>query len=307
MSPLPRRRLGHSGLEVTVLGLGGAGIGGGAYGAVSDDDAIATVQQAVQAGMTYIDTSPLYGESQRRIGLALAGGLRKQVVLSTKTGTHPRWKGDYSADATYRSVEDSLRVLKTSFIDLVFLHDPSPHQFQQAFGPAGALAALEDLKAQGAIGAVGVGVRDHPLLREAILSDRIDAILTYLDYNLVRTSITPLLSLAQEHGVGVINGAPLVMGLLSGVDPEEQVRTSLTWIDRDHFPELEVAKRLWRWSQSVPVDLQAVALQFSLREQKIATTLVGAMHPSEVVQNIAACTTPLPEQIWEDVERERGR
>ncbi|GCE25147.1 oxidoreductase [Dictyobacter alpinus] len=300
---LARRCLGRSGLEVTTLGLGGAGIGGKAYGAVSDDDAIATVRQAVQMGVTYIDTSPLYGESERRIGLALDGGLREHIILSTKTGTHPRWRGEYSATATYKSIENSLRLLKTDYIDLALIHDPP--DLQQAFGSQGALEALEDLKAQGVIHAIGLGVRDHALLRTAILSQRMDAILTYLDYNLVRTTATPLLDMARAYDVGVINGSPLVMGFLSGRDPVAHVRTSLPWIDEEACEELGIAKHLWNWSQKAQVDLQAVALQFSLRQDKIATTLVGAMSPTEVAHNVAACRRQLPVAIWEELERAR--
>jgi aryl-alcohol dehydrogenase-like predicted oxidoreductase len=94
---IPRRALGRSGLQVSALGLGDAGFGGFAYGAVTDEEAVQTVRAAVASGITYIDTSPLYGGSERRLGIALQGIPREQVVVSTKTGTHPRWRGDYSA------------------------------------------------------------------------------------------------------------------------------------------------------------------------------------------------------------------
>ena len=139
MRSLETRRLGRSGLQVTALGLGGAGIGGTAYGEVSDDEAVETVRTAIDGGITYIDTSPLYGESERRLGLALQGGLRDRVVLSTKTGTHPRWYRDYSADATYRSLENSLRLLGTGYIDLragrTIHHIWTRHWDRQAHSP----------------------------------------------------------------------------------------------------------------------------------------------------------------------------
>lgn len=309
MTGLPRRSLGQSGLEVTALGLGGAGFGGagfgGAYGAVSDDEAIETVRRAVADGITYIDTSPLYGESERRLGLALHGGLRERVILSTKTGTHPRWRGDYSASATHRTVENSLRLLGTDYIDLLLVHDPP--NLHRALGPGGAVDALEDLKRQGVIRAIGLGVRDHALHQEAIRSGRIDAVLTYLDYTLLRTSAADdILSPAAAHGVGVINGSPLAMGLLSGVDPDAHARTAPGWATASE-PDRRMARRLWRWARAREVDLQALALQFSLREPRIAATVVGSKTAAEVARNMRAVTTPLTEYIWAELERERGR
>src|SRR4051794_5021960 len=102
---IPRRRLGRSGLMVPALSFGGVGIGG-LYSEVPEDDAIATVRLAYEEGFRYFDTSPLYLESERRIGIALEGVPRGEIVLSTKTGTHPRRRGDYSWDGTLWSVEN---------------------------------------------------------------------------------------------------------------------------------------------------------------------------------------------------------
>ena len=193
----PKRRLGRTGLEVTQFSLGGAGIG---MRAVTDEGAIETVRQALQAGINYVDTSPLYGESERRVGLALQGVPRGDYVLSTKTGTHPERRGDYSWDGTHWSVENSLRLLKTDRIDLLLVHDPRDEADMEAiFGPRGALEALESLKAQGVIGAVGLGQRNHDWHRRAILSGRFDAILTYNDYHPIRTTALTggLLELAE--------------------------------------------------------------------------------------------------------------
>lgn len=301
---LPHRPLWHGGPTVSVLGLGGAGFGGGTYGVVSDEEAVATIRAAVAGGITYIDTSPLYGESERRLGLALQGLSRARLVLSTKTGTHPRWRGDYSAEATYRSVENSLRLIGTDYLDLLLVHDPP--DLTQALGAAGAVAALEDLKRQGVIGAIGLGVRDHALHQRAIRSGRIDAVLTYLDYTLIRTTAaTTILPLAEAHHVGVINGSPLAMGLLSGVAPEVYAREVLTWASDDHLRDVAVAQRLWLWARERGVDLLSVALQFSLRERRLATTIVGAKTAAEIVRNIEAATVAVAPQLWADLERLR--
>ena len=151
---IPRRRLGRSGLMVPALSFGGVGIGG-LYGEVPEDESIATVRSAHDQGFRYFDTSPLYLESERRIGIALEGVPRGEIVLSTKTGTHPQRRGDYSWDGTLWSVENSLRLLKTDFIDLLLVHDPS--DLESVFAPRGALEALESLREQGVIGHIGLG------------------------------------------------------------------------------------------------------------------------------------------------------
>ena len=112
---LPLRCLGRTGLEVTGLGMGGAGIG---RGNVTDDEAVEAVRRAISLGINYLDTAPLYGESERRVGLALADGWREKIFLATKTGTHPEWRGDFSASGTRRSVENSLRLLGTDYLDV---------------------------------------------------------------------------------------------------------------------------------------------------------------------------------------------
>ncbi len=119
---LPKRRLGRTELGGTCLGMGGARIGGND---VSDVEAVEAVRRAITLGINYLDTSPLYGESERRIGLALADGWREKIYLATKTCTHPKWRGDYSASGTRRSVENSLSLLGTDYLDVCLAHDPS--------------------------------------------------------------------------------------------------------------------------------------------------------------------------------------
>ena len=224
---------GRSGLRVSALGLGGAGLGG-AYGEITDDEAIGAVQAALAGGITYFDTSPSYRQSERRLGLALDGIDRQRIVLSTKTGTHPQWRGDYSAEATYRTVENSLRLLRTDVVDLLLVHDSS--RSAQALGPAGAVDALEDLKRQGVIKAIGLGVHSDGLHRQAILSGRIDVVMTYLEYTLVSTAAAgTIFPLAAQHQVGVVNASPLAMGLLSGMDPDIYLRDVMQWTDEKHL------------------------------------------------------------------------
>ena len=301
---LERRTLGRTGLEVSVLGLGGAGLGGQHYGSVSESQAIETVHRVLESGINYIDTSPAYGESELRIGLAL-DGVRERVVLSSKTGTHPIHRG-YDFETTLRSVENSLRQLRTDHIDLLLIHDPNREQFAQAIGKNGALEALEQLKAQGVIRAIGLGVRDHALHLEAIESQRFDALLTFLDYTLLNTSaLEVVLPSAHQNQIGVINGSALAMGLLSGIQPRTHFQETLSWAGKE-WPEVSLAQELWWWAQNGTHDLKTYALQFSLLEPQIQTTLVGAKTPEEIEQIVQAASAQTSSLAWQELHRIRN-
>jgi aryl-alcohol dehydrogenase-like predicted oxidoreductase len=279
---------------VSPLSLGGAGIGG-VYGDASDDAAIETVHYAIEHGINYVDTSPLYGESERRVGLALEGGLREKIVLSTKTGTHPQRRGDYSWDGTMWSVENSLRLLRTDTIDLLLVHDPT--DIEPVFAPRGALEALEHLKAQKVISYIGLGQRNHEFHRRAIKSGRFDVILTFNDFHPLRTTAAEwLLPLAKQHDVGVINGAVLGFGLLAGGDPDDNRARRYA-----SETEMESARRLYKWCSERDISMQAIAFQFSLRQPQIDCTLTGAKSRDELAANIRAATIPLPDTIWDDL------
>lgn len=295
---VPRRRLGKTELQVPALSLGGATLGG-VYGQVGDAEAIATVETALQQGINYIDTSPLYGESERRIGIALKGVARGDYVLSTKTGTHPTRRGDFSWDGTMWSVDNSLRLLGVDYLDIVLVHDPD--DIAPVFATRGALETLEHLKAQGVIGAIGLGQRKHEWHRMAIESGRFDVILTFNDYHPIRTTALTdgLLQLAKTHDVGVINGSPLAHGLLVGNDPRDLPAE----VQPQHGErERHAAAQLYDFAQKHGVPVVAVALQYCLRQPLISCTLSGAGTAAELNQNLRAVSTPLPDSLWAELE-----
>jgi aryl-alcohol dehydrogenase-like predicted oxidoreductase len=291
---LAPRRHGRTDLTVTALGLGGAGYG---RNTVTDAEAVASVESALGYGITMLDTSPLYGESERRLGLALEGVPRGQYVLSTKTGTHPQRRGDYSWDATLWSVENSLRLLKVDYFDMVLVHDPD--DMTPVLAPRGALEALEALKRQGVLRHIGLGQRHHSFHRLAIETGRFDVILTYNDYHPVRTTaLDELLPLAARHDVGVLNGSPLAHGLLIGEDPERlNQRLHMRAPERD----LAAAVRFYRWCQEHNVSMPGVALQFCLRQPLIHCTLTGAKTPAELEENLLGIATQLPDSLWDEL------
>lgn len=292
----PRRRLGKTELWVPPIALGGAGIGG-VYGDVSDEEAISCVEYALENGLNFFDTDASYGESERRLGLALKGVPRSRYLLSTKCGTHPERKGDYSRDGVLWNVENSLRELGTDFIDLLLVHDPK--DMAPVMADDGAFAVLAELKAQGVIGAIGLGQRNHAFHAQAIEAGAVDAILTYKDYNPIRTTVDQyLLDLAARHSVGVLNGSPFAMGLLTGNNPEELAKDFQQEGEKRDF---NAAERLYNWCQENRVNEAAVVLQFSLRQPLIQSTVIGAKTREELAQDLEYALEPLAAQLWDNL------
>ena len=303
-SELPRRRLGRTGYEVTVYGVGG-------WLGVLDDPratprqseaaAIEAVRRAVDLGVNYFDTSPFYGPAERHLGLALrelTKDERGRLRVATKAGTHPERPYRYDGDSIRWSVEQSLRVLATDRVDVLLVHDPrTDAEMDQVMAPGGALEALEGLKAQRVIGAIGIGVRSHRFLRRAIESDRFDVILTPYDYTLLRSSAAQVIELAAARDVGVINGSPYLAGLLAGLNPDVAAGRRPPESSRD----LERAGKLWRWCQERDLDLGALAMQFSIRDHRVGVTLAGPRTAAEVEANLGHVRTPFPATVWDEL------
>ena len=299
---LTKRPLGRTGIRVSPIGMGTGSLG--ADPAVTDPEAVdelavATLRTALRAGLNYIDTAPGYrgGDSDRRVGMALRGGWRDRVVLATKVGSHPAHPGDMTGAAAAWVIEQSLEVIGTGFIDVALVHDPAA--MDPVLERGGAVAALERLKEEGKVRAIGLGVQNHEFLRIAIESGRFDLIQTPYDYNLLRTSAEHLIGLAADRGLGVINASPFLAGLLAGVDPDDIVAIRAAtgmWRLRDR--DVARARRIWEWAEDRDADLRALAMQFCLREQRIATTLIGPRRPSDVAEDIAAATQPVPDGEW---------
>lgn len=289
---LPRRRLGRTHMHTSVLSLGGVGLGG-FYGPADEGAAIATIHRALDIGINYLDTSPLYMDSERRFGIALRDVPRDRYYLSTKMGTHPARRGDYSADATRWSIENSLALLGTRYVDLLMVHDPP--DIEAPLAPGAAFDVLHEYKREGVCSAVGLGQRNHDFHRRAIDAGKVDAILTFADYNLVRQTAARLIDEAASAGVGVILAQAVLAGLLAGPDPAGDERL------RNH-PDYAAARRWWEWAREREVSILAVALQFALRNPNVSCVLVGAKTPKEIEENLAAITTPLPDGIWREVD-----
>jgi aryl-alcohol dehydrogenase-like predicted oxidoreductase len=318
---LNRRRLGRTGLVVTPLGLGGVWLGH-TPGGFKKDVAVGTVLRALELGINLIDTSPsgwyAGGESEHWVGLALQewyrrGGRRDEIILSTKVGSrgYPVQPKDYSAAATRQSLEKSLELLGTGYLDVVLVHDPD--DLEPVLARDGALGVLKEFKKKGVIRAIGLGARPHEFHRHCIESGDFDVVLTYRDYNLLDQSAAQgVLKHAAAHDVGVFNATVTIKGLLGGRDPVEVTREQAAAGLGPTGPyvcnpaEVRRAHAMWAWAQSRGINLLALNLQFCLCNPHIASILMGAATPAEIEADVAAISAPIPEAMWLAFERQFG-
>jgi aryl-alcohol dehydrogenase-like predicted oxidoreductase len=302
---IQRKKLGRTDMFVTRLSLGCVGIGGGRTTRADDATAIQTFSHALDRGMNYADTSPLYGESERRIGLALKqiGGRPTGLFISTKCGTHPRYRGDYSAAATRWTVENSLRVMGVDSVDILFIQTPSAYlaSLEPVLTSGGTLDELERMRDEGKFRWIGLAIREHDMIRTAARTGRIDVILTFGGFNLIRQTAASLLAEARERGIGTVLGFVYMAGLLSGEDPAERVKKPGSIPDR-LFPLHLVARDWWLWARQRGVPIRSVALQYGMRNADVDCVLVGCSTPSQVDDAFAAASEPLPDGIWDEVD-----
>ncbi|WP_460796253.1 aldo/keto reductase [Microbacterium sp. GXF0217] len=292
------------------LGLGCAPIGN-LYSAVDDDDAVATVQAALAHGIRFFDTAPNYGagESERKLGTALAGVDRDTVTLATKVGrmivdadgtevpvgaSGAGLVSDVGYDAVWRSVEGSLKRLRTDRIDLLHLHDPEDVDAALS----GAMRAMVELRDQGVVRALGVGmVRTAPLTRFAVEAP-VDVImeagrLTLLD----RTALDELLPAAASHGVGILAAGVYNSGVLA--DPR-----GAAYFDYHPAPPSTVATalRLEEACRDAGARLADAAVQYAFRHE-VEGVIVGTRTPSEVEAFAASADVRIPDALWSDLDR----
>ena len=234
------------------------------------------------------------------------------MILSTKTGTRTRPK-DYSYEGTKRSVQTSLTLLKTDYIDVMLVHDPV--ELAPVLAPGGALEALQDLKAQGSIRAIGLGVRSHEAHRRCIETGEFDVSLTYRDFNLLdQSAVEGVLETATKFDVGVFNAMSIIGGLLGGNDPlqvAEQAKAHARIRGRrgSYYPkvgEVDRARALWEWTQSKNIGLLALNLQYCQREPRISSTLVGASTAAEIESDVAALSETITEEMWQELHERFG-
>lgn len=320
---LKRRRVGKTDLQVSELGFGGNPFGG-LMEAVSDTSANDAVDAAFEVGVNYFDTAPYYGAglSEHRLGAALRRHPRENFVLSTKVGRLLKpgreekdtfYQGaltftpyfDYSYDGAMRSLEDSIQRLGIPSIDILLIHDVSPNMqgdmLEQRFreASAGAAKAVNALREQGVIKAIGVGVSDWKIcMRFAEVVD-MDVFLLAVRYTLLNQEpAKEFLPFCRERNISVIAAAPFVSGILAtGAVPGARYM---------YQPATDDIMARTRAIEAVcanhKVPLMAAALQMPLGDSAVCSVLPGFRARSEVLQAAEMVRHPIPEDFWVELK-----
>ncbi|GAA1976995.1 aldo/keto reductase [Isoptericola halotolerans] len=277
------------------------------YG-VAPDRAVETVLAVLESDVRFLDTANGYsdGESERRIGLGLAayrerhGSLPEDFVVATKVD--PR-DGDYSGDRVRRSVDESRERLGLDHLPLVHLHDPENFDFAELTAPGGAVDALLALRESGEIGAVGLAGGPVPEMRRYLDLGVFDVLLVHNRWTLVDRSAGSLVAAAAERGTGVLNAAVYGGGILAQQTPSADRPSATRYGYREAPPEtLAAVDGLRELCSRHGTTLATAALQFSVRDPRVASTIVGISRPERVAQTLAALDAPLPQDFWDEVE-----
>jgi D-threo-aldose 1-dehydrogenase len=309
-------------MEFTELGFGAAPIGNMGR-AVSDEDARAALQTCWTGGIRYVDTAPHYGLglSERRVGSALAGWPRDDVLISTKVGrilevlpgphsdsddqgfavprTHRRvW--DFSKDGVHRSIAASLDRLGVDRIDIVLVHDPDDH-WEQASRLA--IPALVDLRDQGVIRAIGIGMNQTQLPTRFVRETDIDVVMlagryTLLDHAL---ALDQLLPAALEGGVGIIAAGVFNSGLLADDRPRPGAMYDYAPAPRELVAR---AERIADICRDHGTTSPAAALHFALAHPAVVTAVLGMRNAEQSTGNLASYSAPPDPGLWESLRRE---
>jgi D-threo-aldose 1-dehydrogenase len=302
-------------VAVTRVALGCAPLAG-LYAEVGEEQASATIDAAWEHGIRTFDTAPHYGAglSERRVGTALRGRPRSELVLCTKVGrllTEPERgipdahmfhgapalerRFDFSRDGVLRSLEQSLERLGLDRLDVVHVHDPDEHMDQAI---AEALPTLAQLRDEGVIGAVGAGMNHAEPLARIVREADVDCVLVAGRYTLLDQGAGPvLLDPCAERAVSVIAAAVFNSGIL--IDPAPGARYDYAPADdRTLRRALRIKEICGRHSVALP----AAAMAFPLRHPAVACVLAGARSPAEVAENAGHARVQMPAALWDELD-----
>lgn len=299
-------RLGTSGPDVSTVCIGTSPLGGmpQAYG--YDVDAargIETVRRFLGSSMNFLDTSNEYsdGESERRIGAALrdADTVRSDLVIASKADPK-RGDSEFSGERVRQSFRESCARLGVDRLPVYYLHDPERFDFKHLTARGGAVDAMVELKAEGLVDVIGVAGGAIPEMHRYIELGVFDIVLNHNQYTLLDQSAEPLIAHTIEAGAVFVNAAPYASGMLAKAPtsrPHYQYRLPAASI-------VEKTRWLHEVCQSFGVPLAAVALQFSSRDPRIASTVVGVSAPERIDEIEANESLEIPQELW-DLVRER--
>lgn len=305
MNPdLPLCELGSSGLMVSPLCIGCAALGNMpdtfAF-EVETGRALDTLRAVFDGPINFVDTAASYGngESERRIGVVLRerGGLPAGFVLATKADRNLE-TGDFSGDQVRRSVERSRELLGLERLQLVYLHDPEHTSFDAAMAPGGPVEVLLRFKQDGIIEHVGVAGGPIDMMSRYVETGLFEVAISHNRYTLLNVAADPFWNVCRERDVAAVNAAPYGSGILAkgpGAYPR--------YVYQDAGGDIvERARELEDICRRFDVPLPAAALQFSLRDRRIISTIVGISEPGRLEQTLEYAAYPIPEELWEALD-----
>ncbi len=295
------KQFGRTGLTVSDICVGTSALGSfpAQYGyEVDTETAVATIRRVFDGPFTFIDTSNEYGggDSEKRIGQAIRenGGVPDGVVVATKVDPIPGTT-DFSGDRVRRSVEESLERLGLDRLPLVYLHDPEKISFEEGVAPGGPLEALIALRDEGVIDYLGVAGGPIDLELQYLATEAFDAVISHNRFTLVDQSAEPLLDDAQARGVAFVNAAPFGGGML--VKGPDAVPTYCYAPVSDEV--LQRVRTMESLCEAYGVPLAAAALQFSVRDPRVTSTIVGMSEPKRVEQTARLAAVDIPAELWD--------
>ncbi len=291
------RELGKTGLRLSALGFGASSLGG-VFHSLREEDGIQAVFAAIEGGINFIDVSPYYGhlKAEMVLGKALRQIPREKYILSTKVGRYGKggvnyW--DYSAKRAHDSVFESMERLGVDYIDLINVHDIEFADLDQVC--AETLPALVELREQGVVGHVGITdlqLENLQYVVEHTPAGTVESVLNFCHYCLCDDKLLDFLDFFEARGIGVINASPLSMGLLSG-------RGAPDWHPAP-APLQEACRRAAAHCSAAGYPIERLAMEFSVQEPRIASTLFSTTRAENVRANLEfIATEPDPKLLGE--------
>jgi aryl-alcohol dehydrogenase-like predicted oxidoreductase len=297
------RRLGKTDLVVSRLGMGGLFVSkhGGEF-----EQARAALHRALDLGVSYVDTAPGYADSEEVIGKAL-GGSGRPFVLSTKLGGRPQPFEPRNKEHLRKSLEESLRLLKRDYVDILMIHEPDrPGQYDwfESWNPVSGPVTefLAEAKQKGLIRYTGLGGTTAYELAYIIEHGNFDVVLTAFNYSLLwREAAIAVIPAAKKKGMGIISGSPLQQGWLSRRYDETVRDNPPPWLSP---PRREQLLRLYAFVDELGMPLAELALRFVISNENFDTVLMGARSAQEVEMNVRAVEKgPLPADVMRELDK----
>lgn len=294
------RKLGHTGLSLSALGLGASSLGG-VFHAVDEAAGIEAVFTALELGINYIDVSPYYGhlKAEHVLGKALKEVDRNRYYLSSKIGRyghHGQNTWNYSAQTARTSVYESIDRLHANYLDVVFVHDIEFADLEQVCTET--LPALHALKSEGVvrhIGLTNLNLRQLRYVIEHTPPETVACILSFCHYTLHDDALLDYLDFFEAHQTGVINASPYSMGLLTQKGPP-------AWHPAPQPLKRLAQKAVWHCKKA-GVCIEQLAIAFSTHNPRIATTLFSTTCPENVKKTVAWANQPIDWALVEEVKQ----